>query len=150
MNNNKDKWNVKQLFTFLQLISSEVSIINNTEIWGQDNIIDSFVGNVNIENLHLHNGSSTRSFFIMTSSTLNFVNVSLKIMDTTNNQSAILYADMESNINIDNLDIVDCYSQIFILRSSTAIIKNVYMELIKATFQLMRVEKAINTHFENW
>ena len=86
----------------------------------------------------------------MTSSTLNLVNVSMKIMDTYSNQSAILYADMESDIYIDNLDIVDCYTQIFILRSSIAIIKNVYMEIIKATFQLMRVEKAINTHFENW
>ena len=93
---------------------------------------------------------ANKSFLIMTSSTLNLSNVLMKIMDTSNNQSAILYADMESDIYIDNLDIVDCYSQIFILRSSTAIIKNVYMEIIKATFQLMRVEKAINTHFENW
>ena len=58
MNSNKDKWNVKESFTFLQVISSEVSIINNTELWDQDNIIDSFVGKVNIENSHLHNGYS--------------------------------------------------------------------------------------------
>ncbi|CAI2375821.1 unnamed protein product [Moneuplotes crassus] len=139
-----------ELESMIQLISSEIEIRNKTRFDYTGTVLDCFVAKAIMDDVVMFGGWSYRSVLIMTSSELVLTNSNITWVDTWNNQTSLVYSDMGSNLYIDGLVIDNLNSQLFILRSSTSVIKNIKITRVNPYYSYFRIEKAIDNHFENW
>ena len=136
--------------TMFQIISSEVTIEGGTLFDGSEDVLVAFVSTVTMNNVDFQSMYTSGSSIVITSSTVNFQNITMLRWNTYTDKNSIIYVDMNSDIIIDNIKAERSYFMLLYLRSSTSVIRNLNITDSGSNYEQIKIEKAIDTVIENW
>ena len=124
-----------------QLLSSAITISDQTIILDQSAIADVFVATLTINSTTIQNCTSYDNAFQITSSQL--ISDGLTISNYTNYSTyqSLIYATLESTVNVNNFVYRDSDSQVFILQSSKCVLNNFTVSNVWAWRYFARIEQ---------
>lgn len=132
-----------------QLISSNLLITNQTVIYNEGALVDSFVSTLTIENSLFYDLETTSSAFTITSSTMIFQNTELHSISATDNL-ALLTVTLESSLMIDNIKFTNSELAFIACLNSESSITNLEISNVTSNPFVFRFEGSQNLSLTNW
>lgn len=147
---NSDLYDINESNYAFQLISGSLSIQNNTEIYLQNYIFDTFQSTLIIENSKIYSVSVSESSLKITSTVLE-VKSSLFYNISEVNMVPFIFVAFESKLNVEAVEYYDSNCTLFICSFSSAEIDNLKVHNIttKSATPLLYFDKELNITLTN-